>query len=332
MDSTIKDVAKTAGVSVATVSRVLNKSANVSDITAKRVLSAIETLGYRPNFLGRNLRKCETNVILAIIPSMEHTFYSGILKGMQNRANELGYDILISTSNSDNATELRLLNMLANRTVDAAILLGTRLPADVLKELSAKYCMALCCERIPESDMVTVTVDDEQAGYDAVKCLIEKGHRKIAMVSTSVRAYSSIDRENGYKKALAEYGIPFREDYMYYGSYDYWSGETAMEQFMNLEKKPTAVFTVSDLLATGVIRYAEKHDIKIGKDLAVIGFDNIALAEMFIPSISTVVQPCMAIGYKAVEMVIENLRFPNTYKGKNYFLKHNIILRQSTGD
>lgn len=332
MDSTIKDVAKTAGVSVATVSRVLNKSANVSDITAKRVLSAIETLGYRPNFLGRNLRKCETNVILAIIPSMEHTFYSGILKGMQNRANELGYDILISTSNSDSATELRLLNMLANRTVDAAILLGTRLSADILKELSAKYCMALCCERIPESDMVTVTVDDEQAGYDAVKCLIEKGHKKIAMVSTSVRVYSSIDRENGYKKALAEYGIPFREDYMYYGSYDYQSGETAMEQFMNLEEKPTAVFTVSDLLATGVIRYAEKHDIKIGKDLAVIGFDNIALAEMFIPSISTVVQPCVAMGYKAVEMVIENLRLPNTYKGKNYFLKHNIILRQSTGD
>ena len=111
MDSTIKDVAKTAGVSVATVSRVLNKSANVSDITAKRVLSAIETLGYRPNFLGRNLRKCETNVILAIIPSMEHTFYSGILKGMQNRANELGYDILISTSISDNSTVLRLSNL-----------------------------------------------------------------------------------------------------------------------------------------------------------------------------------------------------------------------------
>ena len=167
MNATIKDVAKAAGVSVATVSRVLNNSAAVSEAAAEQVNKAIKELGYSPNFLGRNLRRCETNIILAIIPSTEQTFYSEIIRGMQNAASEYGYDILLSTSNSNYALEMRLLNMLFNRTADAAILLGTQLDAKALMDLSGKYPIALCCERSEGADVLTVSVDDEGGAQTA---------------------------------------------------------------------------------------------------------------------------------------------------------------------
>ena len=206
MNATIKDVAKAAGVSVATVSRVLNNSATVSAAATEQVNNAIKELGYSPNFLGRNLRRCETNIILAIIPSTEQTFYSEIIRGMQNAASEQGYDILLSTSNSNYALEMRLLNMLFNRTADAAILLGTQLDSKTLMELSEKYPIALCCERAEGADVLTVSVDDEGGAYSAVDYMIKCGHKKIGMISTNGAAASSLDRENGYKRALLETG------------------------------------------------------------------------------------------------------------------------------
>ncbi len=331
MSATIKDVARTAGVSVATVSRVLNNNSNVSKGTALLVNNTIKELGYSPNFLGRNLRKCETNVILAIIPSAEHTFYSEILRGMQVKAAELGYDILISTSNSNEETEKHLLNMLYNRTVDAVILLGTRLSADMLNDLNNKYCVTLCCERIENTNLVTVNVDDCAAAYDAVSCLIKKGHRNIGMISTQGKALSSKDREKGYRDALDHYGIEFREDYIYRGSYDYRDGGYAIEQFMKLETKPTAVFAVSDMLAAGAINKASKLGLNVGSEFSIIGFDNLFLCEIVRPSISTIEQSCYLIGSVAVEKTIANLATPHKYSGR-FIIDHKLILRQSTGD
>lgn len=331
MSATIKDVAKAAGVSVATVSRVLNNNANVSEGTALLVNNTIKELGYSPNFLGRNLRKCETNVILAIIPSAEHTFYSEILRGMQVKAAELGYDILISTSNSNETTEQHLLNMLYNRTVDAVILLGTRLSAETLSDLNNKYCVTLCCERVENADLVTVTVDDCAAAFDAVTCLIKKGHRNIGMISTQGNALSSKDREKGYRDALEYNGIEIREDYIYRGSYDYRDGGYAVEQFMKLDKKPTAIFAVSDMLAAGAVNKAIKLGLNVGSEFSIIGFDNLFLCEIVRPSISTIEQSCYLIGSTAVEKTIANLATPHKYSGR-FIIDHKLILRQSTGD
>ena len=330
MEVTIKDVARQAGVSVATISRVLNKSAAVSPETTKLVNDAIKELNYRPNFLGRNLRKRETHVILALMPSTEHTYYSEILSGMQVKGNEYGYDILMSTTNSYLQLEMRLLEMLSNRTVDAAVLMGTRLDKDALKELSENNFIALCCEPVEGSDILTVTVNNEQAAYDAISHFISKGHRNIAMISTDVRAPSSIERENGYMRALKEHNIPFNSDYMYYGSYSYKCGGEALEKFMHMDNRPTAIFTISDFLAAGVVKKASEMNIAIGKELEVIGFDNISMAEMYTPSISTVEQPCFELGKTVIDLVIENISGKNN-QGR-VFLNHRLVLRQSTGD
>jgi LacI family transcriptional regulator/LacI family repressor for deo operon, udp, cdd, tsx, nupC, and nupG len=332
MRATIKDVARYAGVSVATVSRVLNGNDNVKDSTSELVKEAIKLLDYEPNYLGRNLRKRETNTILAIVPNIQHTYYSDILQGMAEKAHLLGYDIVISFSNSDEKTEERLMGMLVNRTVDAVILLGTRLSIDYLNDMNSKYCVSLCCERVDDDSILTLSVDDEVASYDAVSYLISLGHTKIGMVSVSIdgeQIFSAIDRERGYAKALKEHNIPFDKNLIYHGTYDCSSGEDAMQYFLTLDNPPTAIFTVSDLLAVGVIRKAIEHGYTIGKDISVMGFDNIALAEHFIPGITTVEQPCRQIGRDIVSMTVDNLAHNNTHTGR-HFAKHKLIFREST--
>lgn len=332
MSATIKDVARLAGVSVATVSRVLNNSANVSVTAAEQVHAAIKELGYSPNSLGRNLRKCETNIILAIIPSTEHTFYSEVLKGISAAAAMHGYDVLISTSNSDMETELRLLGMLFNRTVDAALLLGTRLDRETLMELDERYNIALACERIEGADLLTITVDDEEAAYSAISALAARGHRRIAMISTDGEAQSSIDREKGYRRALADSGLEFDERYIYRNSYDYHNGGTALREFMSLPEPPTAVFAVSDLLAVGAIQAAMRMGLTVGKDISIMGFDNNSICEMYIPSVSTVMQPCYEIGYEATERLIVNINSPVNKFRSRIKTSYRLIFRESTGD
>ncbi|MGN0641954.1 MAG: LacI family DNA-binding transcriptional regulator [Huintestinicola sp.] len=327
MSVTIKDVAKAAGVSVATVSRVLNNSSAVSDDTASAVNSAIKELGYSPNFLGRNLRKCETNNILAIIPSTEQTVYSDIIKGMQEAAIANSYDILISTSNSYLGTEMRLLNMLYNRTVDAAVILGTQMDSEALSELDKKYNIALCCERVENSDVLTVTVDNEAGAYDAVSSFLRKGRRKIALVTTKSAAISSVDREKGYTRALKEFGIEKDEKYIYRCSYEYTDGCEALKYFMSLPEPPDAVFCISDLLAVGVIKQASRDGIEIGTKLQVCGFDNISFSEMYIPGITTVSQPGFEMGKTVILKLIENIKGGNNHG--TIMLPHELIIRGS---
>ena len=331
MSATIKDVAREAGVSVATVSRVLNGSCNVSEDSTSRVNDAIKKLHYSPNFLGRNLRKCETNVILCIMPTSEHSLYSRIVTGMQRYASKLGYDIITAVSDNTYTAEARQMNMLFNRTVDGVVLLGTMYDAESLNQLAQNYDIALCCEGVPGANVLTVAVDDESGAFDAVTALIKKGHRDIAFLGTKSEAISSTARENGYKMALEKAGIPFREELVYRDSYEYSCGKDAMDYFAKLDKMPSAVFAVSDLLAIAVIHRADELGLKIGKDISVMGFDNITMCEMMLPTVSTVEQPCFKMGELVIEKLIGNIH--STEKDNKYYtVDHKVIMRQSTGD
>ncbi len=328
MNVTIKDVARAAGVSVATVSRVLNNSATVSASATEQVNNAINELGYSPNFLGRNLRKCETNVILAIIPSTEQTFYSDIIRGMQQGASDFGYDILLSTSNSTHSIEMRLLNMVFNRTVDAAIMLGTQLDVETLTDLNKKHYIALCCERVENADVLTVTVDDEGGAYAAVSNIIKNGHKRIAMVSTNVNALSSNDREHGYRRALEENGIVYNGKYIYRGTYDFQHGAMAFDYFKSLDEPPTAIFCISDILAASVVKQALNEGYRVGEDISVCGFDNILLSSMYSPGITTIEQPCYDIGRTVVTELIKNIQ-NETKSNKKIVLPYKLVERDT---
>ena len=331
MNVTIKDVAKAANVSVATVSRVLNGSASVSKESTQRVNDAIRDLKYSPNFLGRNLRKCVTNRILVIQPSSDHSLYAKIIAGMSDEAEKVGFDIVTAISNDSRESEKRQMDMLYNRTVDGAVLLGTSLDKDTINSIAENFNIALCCESVHGADVLTVVVDDEAGGYDATTVLIKKGHTKIAMISVQGDVISSGLREKGYKKALKDHGIEPREEYIWHGEYEYENAAAATKYFLSMPDRPTAIFAVSDNLAAGVIKTASQMGIKVGKELAVIGFDGITWCERFVPSISSIAQPCEEMGRLVAQKLIANITEGANDKGR-YTLKHSLVLRESTGD
>ena len=331
MSVTIKDVAKAANVSVATVSRVLNKKSNVSEEAIQAVNSAVQALGYSPSFLGRDLRKSETRRILAIIASTEQSFYSDVIRGMEVAAFSQGYDVLIATTHDDPNHEMHLLGMLFSRAVDGAVLLGPKLAAATINSLGEKHNIAMCLERLDNCNVLTVTIDNVKAGRDAVNYLIRKGHKKIGLITTLQRSQSSIDREIGYKLALKDNGIPYNEDYVYFGGYETEQGMRGCEYLMNLPSPPTAIFSISDIIAIGAMNYALSKGYRIGKDLIFMGFDNIQYSHMFVPHLSTVEQPCYAQGKLVIEKLIENMKATNRDHNL-YTLPHSLVLRESTGD
>jgi len=331
MSVTIKDVAKAANVSVATVSRVLNKKSNVSDDAIEAVNAAVEKLGYSPNFLGRDLRKSETRRILAIIASTEQSFYSEVLRGMEETASKKGYDVLIATTRDDPKHEMHLLGMLFSRSVDGAVLLGPKLDAETISNLAENHNIAMCLERLDDCRVLTVTIDNVKAGKDAVSYLISKGRKRIGLITTKLRSQSSIDREEGYRMALEENGIEYDESLVYYGDYSSESGTMGCEYLMGLDNPPDAVFSISDMIAIGAMNYALANDIKIGKDVLFFGFDNIQYSHIFVPHLSTVQQPCFMQGRLVVEKLIENMKTDVRDKSL-YMLPHSLVLRESTGD
>ncbi|MBQ7990667.1 MAG: LacI family DNA-binding transcriptional regulator [Oscillospiraceae bacterium] len=328
MSITIKDVAKAAGVSVATVSRVLNGSSAVSEETAKIVNDVIGELGYSPNLLGRNLRKRQTKNILIIVPTTG-SFYGGVIKGIQDEV-ESEYDVLIACGYSTKSTELRLLGMLSNHTVDAAVLMGTRVDAATLDQLSAVYHIGLCSESVEGSNTLTVLIDNRQAAYDVITRFIAKGRRRIGLVTTNdeIIAPSSDDRLKGYIDALTENGIEIRDEYIYRHDYEYTSGAEAAAHFLSLPEPPEAVLCISDLLAAGFIKEAMRHGVKIGSDMDVCGFDNVELCEIYTPMITTVAQPAYQMGRTCARSLVSSLKAGRTSHG-TIVMQHEIIVRES---
>ncbi len=329
MITTIKDVAHVAGVSVATVSRVLNNSTLVSKQTRMVVESVIKELNYKPNFLGRNLRKSSTNVILVLIPTAEHEFYTKIITGMQQTATLLGYELISSISDLSELELIKPLEMLYNRTVDAAVIFSTKLSKEEVDQLARNYNIALCCEGVDGADILTVTVDDRKASFDAVEHLILKGKKKIGIVCSELKVSSSDKRTRGYIEALEKYGIEYREEYVYRTDYTFSSGKDAFDYFASLDEMPDAIFAISDLIATGIVHSALENGIEIGKDLFVMGYDNILISEVYTPSISTVEQPSYEMGRLVTERLIHNIN--SEIKDNSYYtVPHKIIPRYST--
>jgi len=334
MGITIKDVARAANVSVATVSRVLNKKDNVSGSAVAAVNAAINELGYSPNFLGRDLRRCETKRILAIIATIRRSFYSDVLWGIDQAAAAEGYDVIIATNNDDPARESHLLEMLFSRVVDGAILLAPKLDARTITGISENHNIAICLERLEGCKALTVTTDNVRAGRDAVNYLIGKGHKKIGLITTESRSQSSADRESGYKLALKDHNIPFDEQYVYYGDYSNDSGMQGCAYLLGLKVPPTAIFCISDTVAIGAMNAAAIMKKRVGKDVMFFGFDNISFSRVFKPHLSTVEQPCMVQGRVVAEKLIANIKAEKDGIRDNglYTLPHSLVLRESTGD
>jgi DNA-binding LacI/PurR family transcriptional regulator len=329
--TTIEDVAREAGVSVATVSRVLNNQGVVRSETAQKVYSAIEKLHYQPNLLARNFRRSETRVLVILTPNITNPYYSHILSGIGDTATQRGYSALICNTADDHDRELKALNMLRGRRADGAVLMASSMGCDWLLPYAEEFPLVQCSEFDPAVRIPHVAINNYAATKEVLEYLIRLGHRKIAHITADNRYYSTQRRLDGYRETLAENTITVPAEYVGIAARDYsfHSGKKAAKQILSLPDRPTAIFCISDTLALGAITAAKEMGLEVPRDLTVFGFDDVDETQMFHPYLSTVAQPCYELGCRSVELLLDQIQNPEK-KVDAVTLDYEMVLRESS--
>lgn len=327
--ATLKDVAKLAGVSVATASRVLNNNKNVSPENYEAIMSAMKTLNYTPNFLGRSLRMSSSKKILVLLPTLANQFYSHIVLGVEDIAGANSYSVMVASTHGDAQMEENYFKLLFTKLVDGIILFSTMLSEVRLNEIAASHPIVQCCEYKSGVNASRVIINNEQAAYEAVCHILDCGHTRVGLIASGTGHFTSIDRINGYRRALVEHNIPVNEDYIVHAYYNSHKAMECCEALMRLPAPPTAIFCISDNMAVGAMRKLYEMGLRVCEDVAVVGFDNTSVTELYSPSITTVAQPGYEMGTTAMEMMLRKLEDVNA-PTEFVTLPHQLIIRQST--
>ncbi len=308
MRPSVADVAKYAGVSTATVSRVLNDSQSIRPQTREKVQKAISALGYQLPESNPVLRLNGTKLIMVLVPNIENPFYSGIVKGIEAAAREYDFSVILTNTQGNSWVELKYLDMLDEKQVAGVISLDPMMAQLDLPERIVHLPWVACSEYVPSSQVGYVSIDHQQAAQDAVLYLVSKGHKRIGLVNSDERYIYAQQRRAGYLGAMQSAGLTVEEGYIQsMGGIDYPLGELAARRLMTLSKPPTAIFAVSDTLAIGVMKAVFRMGKSVPNDVAVIGFDDIPLADMFEPSLTTIQQPTFEMGQAAMKMLVQRM-------------------------
>jgi LacI family transcriptional regulator len=331
MDIKIIDVAAKAGVSPATVSRVLNQNTIVTQKTKAKVMHAIEQLGYHPNAAAKNLRSQKSLTICVIVPDINASYFSEIIKGIENMAYANKYKVIICDAQNQKDRELDYLNLLMNRTIDGAILIASLLSDDEIRQISEKgYYIGVVGRYIEHEKIPCIYTDNVKFSREVIHHLVEQGHREIVFLSGYAEAIDSYERLEGYSKALSEHHIPFRPELIENGNFNEAGGYEAMKRLFDKRIPFTAVYAANDEMALGVYKACEEYRVHIPEQLAVVGVDNNRISKYITPALSTVNQPKYAMGALIAEKLIDQMN-QNQYSDKRSFkVDSELIFRQSS--
>lgn len=328
----IEDVARAAGVSVATVSRVLNEQGGVLPQTQERVRKAVEALHYEPNLSARNLRRNESRIILILAPNFSNPYYSNVLSGICDVSRNLGYSTLIYNTYDSNALDEPLVTSLFQKNrADGMITLAVNKDDRWLAKYAGKYPLVQCSEYVEDAALPHISVDNRLAASESVAQLIAQGHTRIGIVTSANRYLSSENRLRGYLDALEAAGIAKDDALIAYASADYSfaSGKQAARDLLSLPEPPSAIFCVSDILALGVIAAAGKMGLQVPWDLSVTGFDDVDYTTMFHPYLTTVAVPCYELGRSSMLLLYDHIQQkPGAQQA--VYLPHQLVQRETT--
>lgn len=331
MATSIKDVAKEAGVSIATVSRVLNDIDVVNEDTKKKVLDAIKKLGYRPNIVARSLKTQRTKTIGILLPDISNQLYPEIVRGAEDVSNIYDYNIILCNSDLDIEKEKEYLRVLKEKMVDGVIYMSSSLNAEILElinELDLKTVLVETKDK--EGVLPSVTIDNVRASYDSTKLLIEKGIKEIAFIGTEKDTQNAWgDRYIGYENAMKEAGITIDSELVYLSSMKVKSGYEGIQKFLKQNKKFKGVVCASDDIAMGAINALRDNKLRVPEDISVIGFNDNFAASIFYPKITTISQPTYDMGSVAMRMLIKLLN-KKELEEPHYVLEHQLVEREST--
>lgn len=300
--SSIRDVARIAGVSVATVSRALSMPEKVSADSLEKVHTAIAQVGYKPNMLARNFRSARSYAVVVLVPDIANPFYSLFIRALEDRAQQKGYAVLLGDTRGTPERELEYIRRVETRLADGIIQLRpsseknqNNIPPDI-------PCVNACgCEYTTGP---AIRIDNRGAAKTIVDYLVSLGHKRIGVISGLKDNPHAMDRLEGYKDALRGAGIEFDRDLVAEGDFTMWSGLNAAFQFCNMKNRPTAIFSMNDEMAIGAMQTLKSQGIKIPEDMSVTGFDDIAYAKYCDPSLTTISQPAEEMGKMAMDMLL----------------------------
>jgi len=303
--TTVKDVARRAGVSTATVSHVINETRFVSAELRARVHQAMKELDYRPNAIARSLRRKKTQNIGMVVPDIAYPFLAEVAKGVEDMGFELGYTAILCESSGNLEKEAACISLLREKQVDGIVFIAAGESYSHVQRLIEQGVPVVVCDReLPGVEVDTVIADNVGSGTQATEHLIRLGHRRIGCIAGPRELCISNRRGDGYKRALKEHGIPVDKDLIVRGDFRCRGGYEAMRELLALDERPTAVFACNDLMAMGAICAASRRRLKIPEDIAIIGCDDISLAAFTNPSLTTVAQPKHEMGAVAVDMLV----------------------------
>ncbi|MFE5317580.1 LacI family DNA-binding transcriptional regulator [Paenibacillus sp. NPDC056579] len=331
MDIKIVDVAAKAGVSSATVSRVLNNSSSVTAATKEKVMKIIHELGYQPNAAAKNLRSQKTMAIGVIVPEINNSYYAEVIKGIENKAYAMKYKVIICDTGNNKEKELEFINLLMDKTVDSMILV-TPLQSDeeICRLADLNYSVGIVGRYIEHPTIPCVFTDNVKFSRDVVNHLVEQGHREIAFLSGYADAIDSYDRLEGYLKALREHHIPFRPEWVENGNFSEQGGYKAMKRLFEKKVPFTAIYSANDEMALGVYQACAELGIQIPEQLAIVGVDNNRVSRYITPKLSTVAQPKFKMGSILVEKIIHQLEHTEITPDRVVVLDSELIIRDSS--
>ncbi|UCD82036.1 MAG: LacI family DNA-binding transcriptional regulator [Desulfobacterales bacterium] len=329
--STIRDVARLARVSTATVSRVINSPDKVNIKTRERVNQAMKACRYKYNALARGFVTKKSNTIGLIVPAITNPIFAESTRGVQDFANEHGYQVILGNSYYRYENETKLVQVLRERQVEGLLITTTDLKGKILESLlDDSFPFVLLYSTVRKGPMSSVGVDNFLGGYRAAEHLIQLNHRRIAMLAGGFQfSDRSYHRWHGYKKCLQDQEVQYDPDLVLQTQYSLVHGREGAKSLLNANNPPTAIFCSNDFLAVGAMEGARELGLEVPGDLSIVGFDDMEIASFIRPSLSTIRQPAYQMGKLGVEILLNQLK--DKYSGSVHkILETSLVIRDST--
>ncbi|SMD08008.1 LacI family DNA-binding transcriptional regulator [Sporomusa malonica] len=338
MSVTIAEVARRSGVSKSTVSRYLNGLYDhMGADTRDRIAQVIAELDYRPNTLARSLKQKRTHTVGAIVANILNPFSTSIIRGIEDTLQEAGFNLILCNADDDPAKERDYVNMLADKQVDGLIINTTGCNNDLIAQVNQHTPIVLIDRKVPEIGIDTVTVDSASGVRQAIDHMVRLGHRRIAMFTLPYDHVSPrLERVQAYQAALADHGLPFREDWLIRTGIEETEIIAKLQELVGVgarDDKPTGIFCANNLITMSVVRVLKKLGITVPAEVSVLGFDDWDWAELIDPPVTVIAQPVYAMGNKAASMLIKRLKAVRpSQKPATVMFEPELIKRKSCGE
>lgn len=333
MTITLRDVARAAGVSAMTVSRVINGRAGVDAETQRKVEEAVQALDYVPNRVARGLISQKTQTIGLIVPDVVNPFFSPVVRGAEATARKAGYRVLLCNSEGDLRLEREYIEDLVSHRVEGLLLApandGSR--QSVFPLLRRGFPLVLLDRALPDVDCDLIVSDSASGARQLVEHLVAVGHRHIAHVTDADDTSTGRERLRGYQEALEAAGIPFREELVFRTTVDQIGGYRATQQVLGLDPLPTAIFTVNNMTVVGAMQALRERGMSVPADMALVCFDDVEHLAVLSPFLTVIDQPAETFGSLGAQLLLERIAGKAGKRSRRIVLQTDLIVRQSCG-